>query len=76
MANHAFTDEPTLPGSDSETDIRSLQCPACKRARAVHVPVDSDGERIDCYWCKAPLVTRQIADGVVVERVQLKRGAP
>lgn len=68
---HAFTDEPTLTG-DGPIE---LPCPACPTGR-VYVPADSDRERVDCWWCKAPLVTRATPSGVEVVRVELTRGAP
>lgn len=68
---HAFTDDPTIPG-DGPVE---LPCPVCASGR-VYVPADSDRERVDCWWCKAPLVTRATPTGVEVVRVEIKRGAP
>lgn len=70
---HAFTDEDTLTGD--EDGLVAVQCPACPSGR-VYVPSDSDRERVTCWWCKAPLVTRATLTGVEVERVEIKRGAP
>ena len=71
-----FTDdEVTQPGTDSEVGIVELRCPACEGPVFVSDNPPANGDRVDCWTCKTPLIARATeGGGVAIARIHLTRG--